>query len=95
MLASVNSHEIAEWKAYERAFGPIDNHWVNVALQAIHHELRVGNRMFQGAQWGDEKGPIKEWVELPRPDQILKTPEQLELDELLDEEQDDDEEEEG
>lgn len=92
MLENVDSHEISEWMAYERAFGPIDNRWRDAALLAIHHELRTGNRMFEGKNWGEE-GPLSRkkrdpetnvesdgWVELPSPEEFLRTKEQREHD---------------
>lgn len=39
MLSCVDSHEIAEWMAYERAFGPIGTDYNDRALAAIHAQI--------------------------------------------------------
>ncbi|WP_432001233.1 hypothetical protein [Streptomyces sioyaensis] len=40
VLASVTSRELAEWVAYERAYGPIDLMWTNETLAQIHELLQ-------------------------------------------------------
>lgn len=67
MLAHIDSYELTEWMAFERAFGPIGNEWRDYALGAIHQQLVVGNGMF--GQVNFEENPIQDMPDLvPPPD---------------------------
>ena len=41
LLASLSAHEIAEWKAFERAFGPLGRSHVEEKLAEIHETLHL------------------------------------------------------
>lgn len=41
MLDRIDSHEISEWMAFERAYGPLGDEWSNEALAAIYDQLQV------------------------------------------------------
>ena len=59
MLARMSSLEIAEWKAFERAFGPIGNEWRDATQAAVLEQLQ-----FLLSAWSSDFEP-KPW---PRPD---------------------------
>lgn len=41
LLDRIDSHEISEWMAFERAFGPLGDEWSNEALAAIYDQLQI------------------------------------------------------
>lgn len=45
MLRHVDSDELAEWMAYERAFGPLGDEWTASALIGIYEQLQIGNQI--------------------------------------------------
>lgn len=45
MLRHVDSLELSEWMAYERAHGPLDDKWTAAALIAIYEQLQLANRI--------------------------------------------------
>lgn len=76
MLEHVDSYEIGEWMAYERAFGPINSDWRDLALVAIHNQLAILNKMTGAAHFG-ENNPIKdEMPPLPKPSEMYLKPDE-------------------
>lgn len=70
MLARLSSSEISMWRAYERAFGPLDNRYRDDTLAAMHEMLQA-QRHFMGEVWAESgKNPIPEPKQLPRPDEL-------------------------
>ena len=64
MLAVVSSTELAEWEAYERAFGPIGKHYGDEALANIADTLAILLRLY-GDQF--EENPVPIPAKYPRP----------------------------
>lgn len=89
MLEHVGSYELAEWMAYERAFGPINNEWRDNATSAIYSQLQLMTKLLGQGFFGDEN-PIKEdeMPELPMPKQVYVA-EDDELPDETDEDEDD------
>lgn len=54
VLACHTSQELTRWYAYEEAYGPIDNSYVNARLAQIQ-ELLMQVAQFTGAQCGDQE----------------------------------------
>jgi hypothetical protein len=73
MLRHVDSDELSEWMAYERAFGPLGNEWTASALIAIYAQLQnaVGILAVSGGADADD---IEE-VPLHPPTEFYKDPE--------------------
>lgn len=40
LLRSLSAHEVAEWKAFERAYGPLGRDYGNEKLAEIHETLQ-------------------------------------------------------
>lgn len=70
MLACVDSHEISEWIAYERAFGPLGLGYSERALLAIYEQLSLLSRMYGEVNFEDN--PAEDAPMLPAPDQLYK-----------------------
>lgn len=72
MLACIDSYELSEWMAFERAFGPIGSEYNDRALMAIHEQLLLLCRMFGEVNF--ESNPIghPEKLRLPSPDEIYE-----------------------
>ena len=66
MLAVVSSTELAEWEAYERAFGPIGKTYADETLATISDTLSILLRLY-GEQFEDN--PIPEPKKYPRPNE--------------------------
>lgn len=54
MLESVDSHELAEWRAFEQEFGVVGDGWRDQMLCEIHHAIEVGNHYFLQANSEDD-----------------------------------------
>ena len=74
-MERIDSHELAEWQAYERAFGPIGTVYNDDVLAAIHEQLQTGN-FLAGAQM--EENPIPQPKRVKRPTELFKVPEDQE-----------------
>jgi hypothetical protein len=85
MLRHIDSFELAEWEAYERANGPLDNKWTALALNAIYEQLQLANRIEAAKRTED----VPEPVPLPPPTDYFRDEESRGVDPLED---DDDEE---
>jgi hypothetical protein len=71
LLMRIDSHEIGEWMAYERAFGPINDDWQHEALNAIYEQLRIMNNLFGVVNWGEDN-PAHGIPPLPKPHVVLR-----------------------
>lgn len=45
MLARIDSRELAEWEAFERAFGPLDYSWRDDMLARLHEIMQSSDSM--------------------------------------------------
>lgn len=70
MLQCVDSRELAEWQAYEMAYGPLGNDYQNDLLAAIAERLHVGNYLFGKANFKDS--PIPEPEPIQRPGELMR-----------------------
>lgn len=70
LLASMDSAEISEWQAYERAFGPLDRAYGDDMLARIHEQLQLLTHV-QGAAGGGKDNPIPEPKRVPRPPDVF------------------------
>lgn len=87
LLARIDSRELAEWAAYERYAGPVDDSYLAGALAALHEQIQTLNRMTGAAHFTDKKhtkNPAPEPKHYPRPHELHKR------DDSSDEEDDDD-----
>lgn len=66
MLTCIDSHEIAEWRAFEKAFGPLRDEWRDEALASIHEQLQLIARLIGQGFFGEES-PVTEFAPVPRP----------------------------
>lgn len=41
MLATLDAHQLARWRAYEKVNGPLDDTWSQEVLARIHEMLQV------------------------------------------------------
>lgn len=93
MLEHVDSYEIGEWMAYERAFGPIGSDWSDAALMAIHSQLAVLNKMTGAAHFGENNPVQGDMPMLPKPSEFyLKSdedPDGLTVDDDIDDYEED------
>lgn len=83
MLTCIDSYELTEWMAFERAFGPIGNEWRDHALGAIHQQLVIGNGMFGEVNFEDNPAsdmsgltPPSDWLK-PEPEEDEDAPPDL------------------
>lgn len=58
MLRHVDSLELSEWMAYERANGPLDGKWTASALIAIYEQLQLANRIEAAKRTDDVPDPV-------------------------------------
>jgi hypothetical protein len=66
MLARIPSYELTEWKAYERAFGPLGQFYETDVMAAMHEQLQhIAALLTQ-----DGKGSVEH---IPRPMEVWKT----------------------
>lgn len=67
---TVDSHELTEWVAYEKAFGPLGSRY-NDEMLAQQHELLQTLAYLTGAQvtQKNQKNPIPSPRHTPRPDE--------------------------
>lgn len=68
LLASMDSMELAEWQAFERALGPIGPEYNQGTLAAIHEQLQA-IAWLVGAQF--EENPVSEPRSWPRPAELF------------------------
>lgn len=57
MRARYTSRDIAEFMAYERFAGPIDESYERDVLAGIHEQLQYMNRLLGAAHFTDRKNP--------------------------------------
>lgn len=72
MLMHIDSAELAEWMAYEKHSGPINDLYTNEMLASLHELQQLSNRL-AGAQF--KKNPAPEPKAVPRPNEVLKAKE--------------------
>ena len=68
LLERFDSLELAQWRAYELALGPIGRQYSEGALAAIHEQLQTVCYLL-GAQ--AEDNPVPEPQHFPRPDEVF------------------------
>lgn len=78
MLRHIDSDELGEWMAYERAYGPLDTKWSDGALIAIYEQLQLGNRI-SAARVLEDPDDIPAPVPLHPPTEYFKKPEDMGL----------------
>lgn len=69
LLSTVDSFELSEWIAYEKAFGPLGNDYTHEVLASMH-ELQQALLHLYGAQL--ERNPIPVPKRFPRPDEAFQ-----------------------
>lgn len=69
LLERFDSLELAQWRAYEIALGPIGRQYSDGALAHIHEQLQNISYLL-GAQAGDDN-PVTPPQHYPRPDEIF------------------------
>lgn len=68
LLTKIDSREISEWMAYERAFGPVGDMYLYATLGSIQEQLQLVAYL-QGGMYDENPAPTPErW---PRPDELL------------------------
>ncbi|MFJ4828390.1 hypothetical protein ACIP79_00390 [Streptomyces sp. NPDC088747] len=75
LLARIDSHELAEWAAYERFAGPVGNQWRDEVFASLHEQGQALNRMTGAAHFTDKKhrkNPAPEPKHYPRPHEVHK-----------------------
>jgi|SRR6476661_4951300 len=74
LLTNVDSYELAEWQAYEHAFGPLGKTYIETTLAEIQEQLQILN-VLTGSQY--EENPVVEiakQVHYVRPDEVHNPP---------------------
>lgn len=74
MLASLNSREISEWRAYELTNGPVGAQYEQNALAEIHEMLQQLARILI-AQHANDQDDIPSIQHFPRPNELSVMPE--------------------
>lgn len=69
LLERFDSLELAQWRAYEIALGPIGRQYSEGTLAAIHEQLQTVAYLL-GAQAGDDN-PVTPPKHFPRPDEVF------------------------
>jgi hypothetical protein len=69
MLNHIDSYELTEWMAFERAFGPMGTEWRDYALGAIYQQLQMANGMF--GQVNYESNPAADMEPITPPTEWL------------------------
>lgn len=69
LLARFDSLELAQWRAYEIALGPIGRQYGDGTLAAIHEQLQAVAYLL-GAQAGDDN-PVPMPQHFPRPNEVF------------------------
>lgn len=77
LLHSMDSAEISEWQAYERAFGPLDRAYGDDMLARIHEQLQLLTHV-QGASSGGKENPVPPPKRVPRPPDVFVPSEESE-----------------
>lgn len=72
MLACIDSPEIAEWMAFERAFGPIGHEWRDEMLASIHEQLQMLNFLYGAVNSEEDENPVPEPIRMPRPPDVRR-----------------------
>ena len=70
LLARIDSYELSEWVAYERAFGPLGSEWRDETLASVQEQLQMSNWLYGEAHWEDNPIEIEPW---PRPAGLLES----------------------
>src|SRR6476660_8801124 len=70
LLRSMDSAEISEWQAYERAFGPLDRAYGDDMLARIHEQLQMLTHV-QGASGAGKDNPVPAPKRVPRPPDVF------------------------
>lgn len=65
LLARIDCGELAEWQAFERVQGPIDNVWRDTVLADIHLQLQLANAYFIEANSKDAAMDMPQRIPLP------------------------------
>jgi hypothetical protein len=65
LLARIDSRELAEWQAFERVQGPIDDVWRDTLLAEIHLQLQLANAYFVEVNSKDANLAMPQRVPLP------------------------------
>ena len=77
LLTRVDSYELAEWEAFERAFGPLGNEYDQETLACILDQLGILTYL-TGMQYEDNPIPIPR--RYPRPHDVFAPPKTTEDD---------------
>ncbi|WP_055563600.1 hypothetical protein [Streptomyces atriruber] len=75
LLERIDSRELAEWAAYERYAGPVDDSYLAGVLAALHEQVQTLNRMTGAAHFTDKKhkkNPAPEPSHYPRPHELYE-----------------------
>ena len=76
MLSRISSAEIAQWQAYEKAFGPIGHQYSDDLLASIHEQLQVIAKLSGAALVSDSNdNPVPNPRHTPRPPELFRPPE--------------------
>lgn len=69
---SVSSYELSEWRAFERAHGPLGMEYSDSLLAAIHEQQQFGNYINGMGHFGSKKNPAPKPSHYPRPDDVFR-----------------------
>ena len=70
LLERVDSRELTEWMAFEKAFGPLGNDYEKEALATIQDSLNALMFLTGQISYG-QKNPVPEPTKFPRPHQAF------------------------
>lgn len=79
LLERIDSRELAEWAAYERVAGPVNDAYLAEVLAALHEQVQTLNRMTGAAHFTDKKhtkNPAPEPRHYPRPHELYESSEE-------------------
>lgn len=65
LLVRIDSRELAEWQAFERAFGPIDDAWRDRMLIELTYQVQLSNEYFLLANSKNYNGKTPDRYPLP------------------------------
>lgn len=71
LLDRIDSRELAEWDAFERAYGPLGNSYEHEALASIQEELQKIQYIIGMGHFGEEN-PVPKPDPYPRPRDVFK-----------------------
>lgn len=72
LLCGITAFEIAEWEAYERAFGPLGRQYEQDMLARVHEQLQMIAYVLGAANSREDENPVPEPQKVPRPHEVFQ-----------------------